>query len=62
MILSCVVLQIVGRFHSMPVRSARFKLERAGFWLIRLVHLYPNSDRADIDWESYWTSFSFEVD
>ena len=41
---------------------ARFKLERAGFWLIRLVHLYPNSDRADIDWESYWTSFSFELD
>ena len=40
---------------------ARFKLGQKGFWLLRLVHLYSCSD-PDIDWESYWTSYSFWVD
>lgn len=40
---------------------ARFKLDREGFWLIRLVHLFPSSD-PDVDWESYWTSYSFQLD
>ena len=46
---------------------ARFKLDRSGLWLIRLVHLFPCSGRSrvdceDADWESYWSSYSFELD
>jgi len=45
---------------------AHFTLDRGGFWLIRLVHLTHCSERADmdcsdVDWESYWSSYSFEV-
>ncbi len=46
---------------------ARFTLNRAGVWLVRLVHLLPCSERDeddcdDVDWESYWTSFSFSLE
>ncbi|MEE8261484.1 MAG: DUF4198 domain-containing protein [Gammaproteobacteria bacterium] len=46
---------------------ARFNLDRGGFWLIRLVHLLPcsegsNADCDYVDWESYWASYSFELD
>jgi len=46
---------------------AEFALDRAGFWLIRLVHLLPCTERyegdcSDVDWESYWTSYSFQLD
>ena len=46
---------------------AEFTLDRAGFWLIRLVHLLPCSERHEedcsyVDWESYWTSYSFQLD
>ncbi len=46
---------------------ARFNLERAGRWLLRLVHLVPCSGRSEVDcedaaWESYWTAYSFELD
>ena len=46
---------------------ARFNLEREGFWLIRLIHLLPCSESSGgdceyVDWESHWTSYSFEVD
>ena len=45
----------------------RFTLDRAGFWLIRAVHLLPCSEQSDAecalaDWESYWASYSFELD
>ena len=46
---------------------ARFTLDQRGIWLLRLVHLLPCSDRFegdcdDVDWESYWTSFSFSLE
>ncbi len=46
---------------------ARFKLLRPGFWLIRLVHLLPCSDRFAVDcddagWESYWAAYTFQLD
>ena len=46
---------------------ARFTLERAGFWLVRLVLLQPCSaapdvDCSDIDWQSYWSAYSFRLD
>lgn len=45
---------------------ARFALDRAGPWLIRLVHMMSCDQRDDLDcddafWESYWTSYSFAV-
>ena len=39
----------------------QFKLERDGLWLIRLVHLIPSSVDYS-DWESYWASYTFELD
>ena len=41
---------------------ARFKLEAEGLWLIRLVHLLPCQECPDVDWESYWASYTFELD
>lgn len=48
---------------------ARFSLDRGGFWLFRLVHLRPCIERSEsdvgcsfVDWESYWASYSFELD
>ncbi len=41
---------------------ARFTLARAGFWLIRLVHLMPNTDLSYVDWDSYWASYSFKLE
>ncbi len=45
---------------------ARFTLDRAGVWLIRLVHMLPCAERDDVDceevdWESHWASYSFAV-
>jgi hypothetical protein len=46
---------------------ARFSLDRAGLWLVRLVHMLPCTGRAQadcdvVDWESHWASFSFQLD
>ena len=46
---------------------ARFTLKRAGLWLVRLVLLQPCSaaadvDCADVDWQSYWSAYSFRLD
>lgn len=42
--------------------TARFKLDGPGLWLVRLVHLTPNQERSDVDWESHWASYSFWVE
>lgn len=45
---------------------ARFTLDKSGIWLIRLVHIRPcrpdRGDCSDVDWESFWSSISFELD
>jgi uncharacterized GH25 family protein len=43
---------------------ARFETAGPGEWLVRLVHLMPcrprpRADCLDLDWESYWSSYSF---
>ena len=50
-----------SKSHTNTHGIARFNLEREGFWLIRVVHLLPCSDRADANWESYWSSFTFSI-
>jgi uncharacterized GH25 family protein len=40
---------------------ARFKLKRPGPWVLRTTHLLPCDDCPDVDWESFWTSYSFEL-
>ncbi|MFQ5823383.1 MAG: DUF4198 domain-containing protein [bacterium] len=40
---------------------AKFKLEGEGFWIIRLVHLIPCDNCEKVDWESFWASYSFEL-
>ncbi len=40
---------------------AKFKIKNLGFHLVRLVHLRECENCDDVNWESFWTSFSFEV-
>lgn len=40
----------------------RLKLDRAGFWLVRLVKMERcRTDCEEIDWDSYWASLSFAI-
>jgi len=41
---------------------ARFTLAQPGMWLIRSVYLRPCKGCKDVDWESYWTSYSFALE
>ncbi len=41
---------------------ARFTLTQPGMWLIRSVHLRPCKACKDIDWESFWASYSFALE
>ena len=38
----------------------RFRLPRAGMWLIKAVHMVP-AQTADADWESFWASLTFQL-
>lgn len=45
----------------------RFSLDRPGSWLLRLVYMRPCAELEpascrDVDWESYWASYTFELD
>jgi uncharacterized GH25 family protein len=39
--------------------QASFKLDRAGSWLIRLVHMRRRADRTEADWDSFWGALTF---
>ncbi len=39
--------------------KAIFRLKESGFWLIRSLHLYPCENCGEVNWESYWASYSF---
>ncbi len=41
--------------------TARVKLDGAGPWLLRLVHMRRGEDKAEADWESFWAAYSFGV-
>jgi uncharacterized GH25 family protein len=41
--------------------SASFKLPRKGVWLVESVHMVPAPKGVDADWESIWTSLTFEI-
>lgn len=41
---------------------ARFTLPQSGMWLIRAVHLRACKDCRDVDWESFWASYSFALE
>lgn len=40
---------------------ATLKLDRAGFWLIKAVHMIPAPADAGADWESFWASLTFAL-
>ncbi len=40
---------------------ARLKLDRAGFWLVKAVHMVPAPQDTGADWESFWASLTFEA-
>lgn len=41
--------------------SARLSLPRRGVWLVEAVHMVPAPKGSDADWESVWTSLTFEI-
>jgi uncharacterized GH25 family protein len=42
--------------------KASFRLDQPGSWLIRTVHMRSCKQNCrDIDWESFWSSLSFEI-
>ncbi|CUS90151.1 hypothetical protein JGI16_11664 [Candidatus Kryptonium thompsonii] len=40
---------------------AKFKVKNSGFQLVRLVHLRRCENCDNVNWESFWGSFSFEI-
>ena len=45
---------------------AQFTLDKPGIWMLRFVQLRPCVERSagdcdGVDWESYWTSYTFEL-
>lgn len=38
---------------------ATVKLDRSGFWLVRLVHMRRCAALAEADWESFWAAYTF---
>nr|WP_295922358.1 DUF4198 domain-containing protein [uncultured Dyadobacter sp.] len=36
-----------------------FPIDQTGKWMISTVHMVPNSDRKQADWQSYWGSYTF---
>jgi len=55
-----------GKFFEYKARTdengkVKFQVKNPGLWLIRLVHLLPCENCQDVDWESFWASFSFEI-
>lgn len=38
-----------------------FKLSRKGQWFVHATQMIPCPDIADSDWESFWASYSFEI-
>ncbi len=41
--------------------TAEVRLTDKGTWMLRLVHMRRCAGRADADWESFWTSLTFEL-
>jgi uncharacterized GH25 family protein len=39
-----------------------FNLSRAGEWFIHVTHMTPSTDKNDTEWESFWASYSFQID
>jgi uncharacterized GH25 family protein len=39
-----------------------FQIKRKGDWFIHATHMIPCPDKADADWESFWSSYSFGIE
>ena len=40
---------------------ARFTLDRTGAWFVRVLHMIPKSSDAEADWESFFSTLTFQV-
>lgn len=40
---------------------AKIKLWRQGRWFIHTIHMVPSKRLDEIDWESFWATFTFEI-
>ena len=52
-------LFLVSRTNANGICS--FKIKRPGEWFIHATQMIPCPDKTDSDWESFWASYSFEI-
>lgn len=53
-------LEMTARTDAQGICS--FRLARKGEWFVHATHMIPCPDKADSDWESFWSSYSFAVE
>ena len=53
-------LALTSRTNAQGICS--FILSRKGEWFIHATHMIECPDKTDSDWESFWTSYSFEIE
>lgn len=41
--------------------KCQFKLERGGEWFLHATHMIPAPEGSGVDWESFWTTYTFGV-
>ena len=41
---------------------AGFTVEKKGFWLIHVSHLWRCTECADVDWENHYSTYSFSLE
>jgi uncharacterized GH25 family protein len=39
----------------------RFRLPRAGMWMVKAVHMIAAQPDAQADWQSFWASLTFDL-
>ena len=50
----------VATYRTDKAGRARVKIDRSGRWALRLVHMVRCTDCDGVDWESFWTTYTFQ--
>jgi|GEM_PF-4645790 len=40
----------------------KFPIEESGVWMLTIIHMIRATENVDADWESFWASFTFQID
>lgn len=53
---------VVDRYSTDGNGSVQIDIKRGGVWLLRLVHMVRCEGCQDLDWESFWSAYTFSVE